>query len=123
MEGSSLKKHQLKSEIIHDGLKEAKRRDKIANQITDDEIFVQTVHNALKVPDASLMEKLTFAFTSIPETTINFHHAKNRLTSILDLLAIRGDVILEEVILLKHSIENINSLEELLALRIESIAS
>ncbi|MFX0184964.1 MAG: hypothetical protein ACFE95_17920 [Candidatus Hodarchaeota archaeon] len=118
-----MKKYHLKSEIIHDGLKEAKKRDKIANQITDDEIFVQTVYNALKVPDASIVEKLTFAFTSIPETMINFHYAKNRLSNILDLLATRGKIILKEVIFIKHLIQKANSFEELLALRIEPIAS
>jgi hypothetical protein len=53
MEVSSLKKHHLKPGITHDGSEEAKRRDKIANQITDDEIF----HHAYQVKISNYFQK------------------------------------------------------------------
>lgn len=106
-----------KPKVTHNSSKIAKKRNKIANQLPEDEIFVQTVHNALQVPNASLVEKLTFTFTSIPEARIDFPHAKRRVINILDLLAAREEITSEEVALLKQSIENINSLENLLAKR------
>lgn len=111
-----------KAKITHNGSKIAKKRNKIANQITEDEIFVQTVYNALKVPNACLIEKLTFALTAFPEVRINFLKAKSSFIDILDLLVTKEDVSSEEVTLLKHAIENINSLEELLAVRSEIIS-
>ncbi|MFX1283371.1 MAG: hypothetical protein ACFFB5_06940 [Promethearchaeota archaeon] len=110
-----MKKQQVKSKVTH-ASEVAKKRNKIANKLTEDEIFVQTVSNALRVPNANLKEKLAFALTSIPETKIDFPHAKKRLIFILDLLVKKEVVTSEEVILLKRSIENINSVEELVAM-------
>ena len=114
-----MKKQESESKMTHDGSEVAKKRNKIANQLTEDEIFIQTVYNALRVPNASLIEKIAFALTSIPEVKIDFTLAKRRLFYILDLLVKRETVTSEEVILLKHSIENINSNEEFVALRVE----
>ena len=111
-----------KTKITHNASKIAKKRDKIANKIPEDEIFVQTVYNALKVPNACLIEKLTFALTAFPEARINFPNAKSYFIDILDLLVTKEDISSEDVILLKHTIENINSLEELLALRSKIIS-
>lgn len=112
-----MKKQQSKSKVAHDGSEVAKKRNEVASQLTEDDIFIQTVYNALRVPNASLKEKLAFAFTSIPEARIDFPHAKNRFINILDLLVTKEEVSLEEVILLKNSIENITSIEELVTLR------
>ena len=73
-------------ELSHSAAQEAKRRKNIAARITDDEIYVQTVRNALKVPDASLSDKLTFAFTSLPNVTTNFPYAKNLFIDIIDFM-------------------------------------
>ena len=64
-------------ELTHEASREAERRIEIAARISDDEIYVQTVRNALKVPDASISDKLTFTFSSLPEVTTNFDYAKN----------------------------------------------
>ncbi len=112
-----------KFEVTHDGTKIAKERNRIANEISNDEIFIQTVYNALKVLDANVIEKLILAFSSIPETRVDFSLAKARLISFLDSLETTEEVPSEEITLLKHSIENINSLQELFAQRTESVNS
>ena len=101
-------------ELSHSAAQEAKRRKKIAARITDDEIYVQTVRNALKVPDASLSDKLTFAFTSLPNVTTNFPYAKNLFIDIIDFLISRDEVSSEEAHLLKRSIKNVSSFEDLM---------
>ncbi|UCG89618.1 MAG: hypothetical protein JSU57_03855 [Candidatus Heimdallarchaeota archaeon] len=118
-----MKKRRAKSKAIQDGSKVAKKRNKIANQLTEDEIFIETVHNALRVPNASSTEKLAFALTSIPEARIDFPHAKTRLSDILDLLLKKKLVTSEEVILLKRSIKDINSIEELITTRVGKITT
>ncbi|MHA2074513.1 MAG: hypothetical protein ACW97X_07830 [Candidatus Hodarchaeales archaeon] len=101
-------------ELTHEASQEANRRIEIAKRITDDEIYVQTVRNALKVPDASLSDKLTFAFTSLPDVTTNFEYAKNLFFDILEFLISKKEITSEEANLLKTSIENIGSLDELM---------
>ena len=103
-----------KVEANHDGTEIAEKRDRIANEISEDEIFVQTVNNALKVPNANLTEKLILAFSTIPEARSDFSLAKNRFIRILDLLETNGEVTSEEILILKHSIQSLNSLQELL---------
>lgn len=112
-----------KSKVTHDSTKIAKKRDKIANRITEEEIFVETVYNALRVPNANLVEKLTLAFTSIPDAWIDFSHAKNRFNDILDLLVAKEEVASEEVSSFKHFIKNINSLKELLSMNVVALST
>ena len=52
--------------LSHHASQVAQKRIEIASKISDDEIYVQTVRNALRVPDASVTDKLTFAFSSLP---------------------------------------------------------
>ncbi|MHA2306760.1 MAG: hypothetical protein ACXACU_15370 [Candidatus Hodarchaeales archaeon] len=108
------KKFFVPPELTHEASQEANRRIEIAKRITDDEIYVQTVRNALKVPDASLSDKLTFAFTSLPDVTTNFEYAKNLFFDILEFLISKKEITSEEANLLKTSIENIGSLDELM---------
>ena len=110
-----------KSEITHDGTEIAKERNRIANEISNDKILFQTVYNALKVLNANVMDKLILAFSSIPETRVDFPLAKNRLLTILDLLEITEEVPSGEITFLKHSIENTNSFQELFTKRTRSI--
>jgi hypothetical protein len=101
-------------ELTHEASREAERRIEIASRITDDEIYVQTVRNALKVPDASISDKLTFAFTSLPEVTTNFDFAKNLFFDILEFLTTNNELTSEEANTLKTSLEEIGSLEDLM---------
>lgn len=102
-------------ELSHSAAQEAKRRKEIAARITDDEIYVQTVRNALKVPDANLSDKLTFAFSSLPNVTTNFPYAKNLFIDIIDFLISRDEISSEEAHLLKKSIKNVDSFEEIMS--------
>ncbi len=101
-------------ELSHDASREAEKRVKIARSISDDQIYVQTIRNALKVEDASLSDKLTFAFTSLPEANSNFKYAKNMFIDILDFLMGNNEISSEEVNLYKTQLENVSSLEDLM---------
>jgi hypothetical protein len=101
-------------ELTHDAAQEAEKRKKIAKGISDDQIYVQTVRNALKVPEATLSDKLTFAFSSLPEATTNFPFAKDMFIDILDYLMSNEEISVEEVELFKRTIENIGSFEDLM---------
>ncbi len=112
-----------KSKVTHDSTKIAKKRNKIANRITDDEVHLETVYNALKVPNANLIEKLTLALTSFPEARLDFSHAKNRFNNILDLLVAKEQVASEDVSSFKHFIKNIDSLKDLLAMNVVPLSN
>jgi hypothetical protein len=100
--------------LSHDASRVAKKRIDIAAKITDDQIYVSTVRNALNVPDASLSDKLTFAFTSLPEATTNFPYAKGVFFDILDFLESNEEISSDVVNLLKSSLENIESLDQIM---------
>jgi hypothetical protein len=101
--------------LSHDASREATKRRAIASRISDDEIYVQTVRNALRVPDATISDKLTFAFSSLPETPTNFLNSKNLFFDIIEFLSINDEVTSEEVKQFKEALENVNSFEELMA--------
>jgi hypothetical protein len=103
-----------KEKITHDGTKIADQRDKIANELSEDEIIIQTLYNALKLPNANLTEKLRIAFSTIPEIRSNFSIAKVRFLKLLESLETNGKVTSEEITILKHSAQNLNSFQELL---------
>jgi hypothetical protein len=86
----------------------------IASKISDDEIYVQTVRNALRVPEATITDKLTFAFSSLPEAPTNFSKAKTLFFDILEFLEINEEVSSSEVSLFKETLEGVNSFEELM---------
>ena len=104
--------------LTHDAAQEAERRKEIAQKISDDQIYVQVVKNALNVPDASITDKLTFAFSSLPDAQSNFPFAKNMFFDILEFLETSEEITHDEVNTFKVSLDNINSLEELLTLEI-----
>ena len=101
--------------LSHDASREATKRREIASKISDDEIYVQTVRNALRVPDATISDKLTFAFSSLPETPTNFPNSKNLFFDIIEFLSINNEVTSEEVQLFKEALKDINTFEELMA--------
>ncbi len=101
--------------LSHDASREATKRRAIASKISDDEIYVQTVRNALRVPDATISDKLTFAFSSLPETPTNFSNSKNLFFDIIEFLSINEEVTSEEVAQFKEVLKNVNSFEELMA--------
>ena len=101
--------------LSHDASRVAKKRIEIASKISDDEIYVQTVLNALRVPEASVSDKLTFAFSSLPETPTNFPYAKSLFFDILEFLRSNDEVSSEEINLFKESLKNINTFEDLMA--------
>ena len=101
-------------QLTHEAAQEAKRRRKISKDITDDEIWTATVRNALNVPDASLTDKLTFAFTSLPDVMTNFDYTKNIFLDILEFLVTNEEVTAEEANALKTVLENVGSFEELM---------
>ncbi|PWI47527.1 hypothetical protein CEE45_11395 [Candidatus Heimdallarchaeota archaeon B3_Heim] len=86
----------------------------IASKISDDEIYVQTVRNALRVPEATVTDKLTFAFSSLPEAPTNFPNAKNLFFDILEFLEINEEITSTDVQLFKETLEHVNSFEELM---------
>ncbi len=103
-------------ELTHEAAQEAEKRRKIAQQISDDEIYIQTVRNALKVPDATIVDKLTFAFSSLPETMTNFSYTKNLFLDILDFLCSNDEITSEEIELFKTTLKDVNSFEEIMML-------
>ena len=104
--------------LSHDASRVAKKRIQIASKISDDEIHVQTVLNALRVPEASLTDKLTFAFSSLPETPTNFPYAKDLFFDILEFLRANDEVSSEEIDLYRESLKNINTFEELMTVSV-----
>ena len=110
-----------KEKTTHDSTEIADQRDKIANEISEDEIIIHTLYNALKLPNANLIEKLIIALSTIPETRTNFSLAKARFFKLLDLLEINGKVTSEEIMLFKHSVKHLNSFQELIAKRSETV--
>ncbi|MHA1975130.1 MAG: hypothetical protein ACTSW1_19245 [Candidatus Hodarchaeales archaeon] len=103
-------------ELSHDAAQEAQTRDEISQKITDDQIYVQTVRNALNVPDASIQDKLTFAFSSLPESMTNFEYSKSLFIDIIEFLLANKEITPAEVMIYKNKIKDINSLEELMTL-------
>ena len=103
-------------ELTHEAAQEAAKRKKIAQGISDDEIYIQTVRNALKVPDATIVDKLTFAFSSLPEATTNFNYAKELFLDILEFLSSNDEITSEEIELFKVTLEKLNSFEEIMML-------
>ncbi|MFW9906532.1 MAG: hypothetical protein ACFFFH_19655 [Candidatus Thorarchaeota archaeon] len=101
-------------ELSHDASQEAKKRRKIAQAITDDQIIVHTIRNALKVDDATVSDKLTFAFASLPEVNTNFPYAKNMFFDILEFLVSNKEITSEEVNMYRAQLKNISSLEDLM---------
>lgn len=100
--------------LSHDASRVAEKRVAIASRITDDEIYVQTVRNALMVPDATLSDKLTFAFSSLPEAPTNFPNAKDLFFDILEFLSMNNEITEEDVQLFKIKLQGINTFEELM---------
>ncbi|MFX0123135.1 MAG: hypothetical protein ACFFAE_05815 [Candidatus Hodarchaeota archaeon] len=105
-------------ELSHDAAQEAKRRRKIAQSISEDQIYVQTIRNALKVDDATLTDKLTFAFTSLPEVNTNFPYAKDMFFDILEFLMSNKEITSEEVNMYRTQLKNIGSLEDLMMISV-----
>jgi len=101
--------------LSHDASRVAQKRVEIASKISDDEIYVQTVRNALRVPEATVTDKLTFAFSSLPEAPTDFPNAKNLFFDILEFLEINEEVSSTEVQLFKEKLEKVNSFDELMA--------
>jgi hypothetical protein len=100
--------------LSHHASQVAQKRIEIASKISDDEIYIQTVRNALHVPDATVTDKLTFAFSSLPDAPTNFSNAKNLFFDILDFLEINDEVSTTDVLLFKETLKNINTFEELM---------
>ena len=100
-------------ELSHGASQEAKKRRKIAQSISDDQIYVHTIRNALKVDDATISDKLTFAFTSLPEVNTNFPYAKDMFFDILEFLMSNNEISSEEVSMYRAQLEDIRSLEDL----------
>ena len=103
-------------ELSHEVAQEAAIRDKISKTITDDQIYVQTVRNALKVPDASIEDKLTFAFSSLPDAITNFELAKSLFLDIMEYLVSNHEITPAEQMVYLTKLKQINSIEELMKL-------
>jgi hypothetical protein len=108
-----------KIKTTHNSTEIADQRDKIANELCEDEIIIQTLYNALKLPNASLTEKLIIALSTIPETRSNFSIAKSRFIRLLDSLETNGKVTSEDIMLLKLTVQNLNSVQELITKKSE----
>ncbi len=101
-------------ELSHDASQEAKKRRRISQSISDDQIYVHTIRNALNVDDATVSDKLTFAFTSLPEVNTNFPFAKNMFFDILEFMMSNKEITSEEVNMYRAQLKNISSLEDLM---------
>ena len=102
--------------LTHEAAQEAEKRKKIAQSISDDEIYIQTVRNALNVPDATLVDKLTFAFSSLPEAMSNFGYAKELFLDILEFLYSNDEITSEELELFKTTLGEVDSFEKIMML-------
>ncbi|MFW9780047.1 MAG: hypothetical protein ACFFE8_14440 [Candidatus Heimdallarchaeota archaeon] len=100
--------------LDHDAAQEAERRKSIAQSISDDQIHLSTVRNALQVPEASIADKLTFALSSMPEATTDFPYAKELFLDILEYLEANREVSSEEANTLRTTIEDVSSVKELM---------
>jgi hypothetical protein len=100
--------------LDHDSAQEAERRKAIAQSISDDQIHLSTVRNALQVPEASIADKLTFAISSMPEAITDFPYAKEMFLDILEYLEAKQEVTSEEANTLRTTIEDISSVQELM---------
>ena len=99
-----IKKNILKVPVLsHDSAQIAEEREKVSSQISDEQIFVQTVKRAIIVDDASDFEKIMFALSGLPDTYTNFPLAKKMFFEILEFLETRGEID-------KTNIDNFNQL-------------
>ena len=104
--------------LSHDASRVAKKRIEIASKISDDEIYIQTVRNALHVPEATISDKLTFAFSSLPEAPTNFPNAKTLFFDILEFLELKEEVTNQDVEQFKEILKDINSFEDLMTVSV-----
>lgn len=99
-----IKKNILKVPVLsHDSAQIAEEREKVSSQISDEQIFVQTVKQAISVNDASDFEKIMFALSGLPDTYTDFPSAKEMFFEILAFLETQGE-------LDKSTIDNFNKL-------------
>ncbi len=88
-------------------------REQLAAQITDEQIYIETVRNAIKAAGASTADKLQFAFMSLTLND-NFEKTKELLISILDYLAQNDpETNIEDVSNLLRVINKLQRLEDL----------
>ena len=90
----------------------AERREQLAKSLTEWDIYVQTVYNALKADGASESDKLIFALGSLPQDQ-GFEYTKDLFREILEYLVDLKKLPREEADLLIGMADQIGSLEEL----------
>ena len=105
--------------LSHDAAQIAEEREKIASQITEDQIFIETVKRAIKVEGAEIQDKLIFAFTSLPDSMTNFESAKEMFFGILEFLSERDEVSQEEIEEFKKYLEGIKAVDQLMSLQVQ----
>ncbi len=99
--------------LDHEQAQIAEVRNQLASQITDEQIYVETVRNAIKAEGASIADKLQFALMSLPPPD-DFEKKKELFESILDYLILNDpDIERTEASELLQAARNVNRLEDL----------
>ena len=109
-----IKKNILKIPVLtHESAQIAEEREKVASQISDDQIYIQTIKQAMEV-EASDYEKLMFAFSGLPETYSDFPSAKLLFIDILEVLEAQDLVTKGEIEKFKQLLKTVNSYDDLM---------
>ncbi len=87
-------------------------REALAKSISEEQIYLETVKNAINAEGASLTDKIIFALSSLPPQN-NFEDTKQLFYEIIEKLVEDGDISEEEKELLRKFVEPLRSLDEL----------
>lgn len=87
-------------------------RETLARSISDEQVYLETVKNAINAEGASLTDKLMFALSSLPPQN-TFEETKAMFYEILEKLEEDGDITPEEKEQLVQAAKPLQSLEEL----------
>ncbi len=87
-------------------------RETLARSISEEQIYLETVKNAINADGASLTDKLMFALTSLPPQE-NFEDTKIFFYEILEKLLEDGDITPEEKEELIQAVKPLRSLEDI----------
>ncbi len=87
-------------------------REALAQSISDEQVYLETVKNAINAEGATLTDKLIFALSSLPPQD-NFEDTKTIFYEILEKLVEDGDITTEEKEELSRAVKPLRSLEEL----------
>lgn len=99
--------------LDHDQAQIAEIREHLASQITDEQIYLETVRNAITADGATMADKIQFALMSLPPPD-DFEKKRELFESILDYLILNDpEIEKSEASELLRAARNMNRLEDL----------